>query len=61
MICWFSILPADVLKSRVQIGNSLKRTYVFACVHVSNVSPEVLLALLVRKCFYLSVLPPFPC
>ena len=48
MICWFSILPADVLKSRVQIGNSLKHSYVFACVYVSNVfvsmaSPKVFL------------------
>ena len=39
----------------------MKHRYVIACVHVSNVSPEVLLALHVRKCFYLSVLPPFTC
>ena len=52
MICWFSILPADVLKSRVQIGNSLKahirirvrsRVERFARSFVSIARPQVFL------------------
>ena len=36
MICWLTVLPADVLKSRVQIGKPMKNSITVEILSPSN-------------------------
>ena len=56
MVCWLTVLPADVLKSRVQIGKkyNLGRDYKPFIVIIMPLS--VLAGFLIRACILSSVL-----